>query len=193
MNYSTFESQTGSVSPLFACVDNSARTITKMVSRHNTSMVSWIVGFCDYLPFAEAQDIVQASLISLWQWCEKKGNIVLSDNEFLRLWKTFSKSNLLHWRRKDNMFCSFEKTALSYYNEDDLKAHEAQEELNELFQVLSDKERKLIIMSLDGMSPDDICIELGYKNKYVLKNIKCRAMRKMKNAALGNRLNHLPR
>jgi len=55
---------------------------------------------------------------------------------------------------------------------------------------LSDKERALMNMLLDGFSVEDICQTLGYKETSVLKNVKCRALRKMKSAAAQKRYSY---
>jgi prophage antirepressor-like protein len=58
------------------------------------------------------------------------------------------------------------------------------------FEILSDKERALMNMLLDGFSAEDICQILGYKDTSVLKNVKCRALRKMKSAAAQKRCSY---
>ena len=45
-------------------------------------------------------------------------------------------------------------------------------------------------MLLDGFSVEDICQTLGYKDTSVLKNVKCRASRKMKSAAAQKRYSY---
>jgi len=169
----------------------STGTLNDIIESHTNSMVLWLHGFCDNLPFAEAQDIIQTSLISLWLWCEKKGHIDFSESEYIRLWKTFSKNNLLHWLRKDRQICPMDVADLSSLTDDeDNKRQAMREELNMYFEILSDKERALMNMLLDGFSAEDICQTLGYKDTSVLKNVKCRALRKMKSAAAQKRCSY---
>lgn len=161
----------------------STRALSDIIETHTNSMVLWLHGFCNYLPFAEAQDIIQTSLISLWLWCEKKEYMDFSESDFIRLWKTFSKNNLLHWLRKDRQICPIDDIDLSSLTDDEDNRRQAmREELNMCFEILSDKERTLMNMVLDGFSAEDICLALGYKDTFVLKNVKCRALRKMKTA-----------
>lgn len=166
----------------------STRALSDIIETHTNSMVLWLHGFCNYLPFAEAQDIIQTSLISLWLWCEKKEYMDFSESDFIRLWKTFSKNNLLHWLRKDRQICPIDDIDLSSLTDDEDNRRQAmREELNMCFEILSDKERTLMNMVLDGFSAEDICLALGYKDTSVLKNVKCRALRKMKTAATQKR------
>ena len=41
----------------------STGTLNDIIESHTNSMVLWLHGFCDNLPFAEAQDIIQRLLI----------------------------------------------------------------------------------------------------------------------------------
>lgn len=183
MNSGLFESY-NAVSTLLPVRDSSIQTMGRVVQSHNSAMILWLNGFCDYLPFEEAQDIVQSSLINLWLWCEKKEQLNCSEVDFIRLWKKFSKNNLLHWLRKKNLFCSIDSNVISSYtDENDSKQSEYHDLLNGFMYVLTEKERTLIEMIVDGFSSEDICITLGYKDKSVLKNLKSRAIRKMKLAA----------
>lgn len=162
--------------------NNGTQVFNRVMRDGKNTMALWLRGIFNGLSKDDAADIVQESSVDLWLWCNKNGRTNLGEKDVFRLWMTFCRFKHSHWMSKASKMTPLSDvvintTADDSYNE---SLMEKRAILYDCLDSIGDKERTLMTMTMDGKDTDEICSALGFKNKDVLKNFKCRTLKKMK-------------
>lgn len=161
---------------------NTSKTFCNVVRNRENAVMLWLCNKYKGMPVEEAEDIVQESCIDLWIWCNRKGYTDLTETDYVNLWKKFCRNKTSKWlknRFSDSVLDDEKRMLLPACSDENVELTR-RELLYECIERMNHKEKTLITMVLDSKDAIDICSVLGFKDKNVLKNIKCRTIQKMK-------------
>lgn len=154
---------------------------TRVINNNKTAVALWLCGRYNTISMDDAEDIVQDSCVALWQWSECHPEMTLGESDIMNLWKVFTRNTCTHFLKKKSCQTPFDEASYDICVSDaDDAIRMKREMVYDFIDGMNDRDRTLITMTLDGYDNDDICKVLGFKNKAVLKNIKCRTIQKMK-------------
>lgn len=155
---------------------------SRVISNNKTFAAKWLRGRYNTISMDDAEDIVQDSCVALWQWSECHPEKTLGENDMMNLWKAIIRNTCTHFLKKKSCLTSFDDASYNVCvsDADDAISQLKREMVYNFIDGMNDRDRTLITMTLNGCDSDDICKALGFKNKAVLKNIKCRTIQKMK-------------
>lgn len=161
---------------------NTSKTFCNVMRNKKNTVILWLCSKYKSLPIEDAEDIVQDSSIDLWQWCNKKGFDNLTENDYVALWKRFCRNKTSRWYKKVSCDSALDETKLRTLpaDSDEGITIMRRELMYDCLENMNPKEQTLINMVLENKEAIEICSVLGFKNKTVLKNIKCRTIQKMK-------------
>lgn len=153
-----------------------------VVFNNMCNIISWLRRKYQSLSEDDAEDIVQESSIDLWSWAKDKDCANWKESDYMNLWFTFCRNKCTHWLKKSSKTTELSDTMLRILEDstDSNIQMTKREMLYNYMERMNDKDRTLIRMTLEGKDNETICKALGLKNKAVLKNIKCRVLKRMK-------------
>ena len=158
------------------CVSKNERVFNEVVNGCAGDIVRWLCSRYAGLRLEDSEDIVMETVMALWERVIKMGELTRRD--MLSMWRRMTLYRYTHWLRGQRFTEEWDDSRLQYGWEErdygwDRGAWDTvmrRERLDEALSHRTQKDQRLIQLSLEGLRDKEIGTILGYKSANAVKN-----------------------
>ena len=148
----------------------------EVVTKCTGSMVSWLCGRYAGLRTEDSEDIVMETVMALWE--RVVGMDELTHRDMLNMWRRMAIYRYTHWLRGQRFTDEWDDSRLQHgweerdygWGQGSWEAVMRRERLDEALSHRTEKDQRLVQLTLDGLHDKEIGIILGYKSVNAVKN-----------------------